>query len=201
MLKIERSIGILIIIFIHRSPNRPLLNQVNGVTSLFVLWITYPLTSVNFSLSFIGFYPSIVYINQEVEVINGSIMVSHNVTNCIGVILNEYFVLTFKRCLKATSLQTVIRYGAISNNCTGCPITVAKDIIPSDEHDVSLIFLKFPIKFNRIATDLSKLNQANLSQPVGPSCELEKTKHKKFLHLTWFNLVSHGTLDSMGMYG
>lgn len=107
------------------------------------------------------------------------------VSTCLGVILNQRFVLTIRRCLKEITLRTVIRYGAISNNCTGCPITVAKEIIHKD--DISLIHLKYRLRFER-----EKVYSNEYSQSVGPACDDPKQSNKKFNYKTWLIHVSHG---------
>lgn len=109
----------------------------------------------------------------------------HKISTCLGVILNQLFVLTFTRCLKETELETVIRYGAISNNCTGCPITIAKNIM--SEEDVSLIYLKYPIRFSR-----EKVYSSDLSQSVEPSCDNLMQSNKEFNFKTWLIHLSHG---------
>lgn len=122
-----------------------------------------------------------MFINQEIEVEDQTFKVS----TCLGVILNQLFVLTIKRCLKETSLKTIIRYGAIANNCTGCPITVAKEIIHGDE--VSIIHLKFRLRFEQ-----EKVYSSDYSQSVGPACDNPKQSNKKFNHKTLLIHVAHG---------
>lgn len=118
-----------------------------------------------------------MFINQETE--------AKGVSTCLGVILNQLFVLTIKRCLKETSFKTIIRYGAIANNCTGCPITVAKEIIHGDE--VSLIHLKYRLRFER-----EKVDSSDYGQSVGPACDNPNQSNKKFNHKTLLIHVAHG---------
>ena len=122
-----------------------------------------------------------MFVNQEIEITNQTFEVS----TCLGVILNHLFVLTAKRCLKETSLRTIVRYGALANGCRGCPISVAKEIIHGEE--ISLLHLKYRVRFER-----EKVYTSDYSQPVGPACDNPEQSNKKFNRKTWLIHVSRG---------